>query len=98
MRVGTPILFSIATVKETLDRLPSVVARLPDLEREGVASQAFPDTHRKTRREVYRWIANTHYDHLADAVDHLERTHAAGCTFGELLRTRDRRAVHQPRR
>jgi hypothetical protein len=49
-----------------------------------------PGVLRKTQREVYRWIANTHYEHLADAVLHLERVHAAGCTFGSLLSTRDR--------
>jgi hypothetical protein len=31
-----------------------------------------------------------HYKHLADAVQHLERVHAAGCRFGSLLTTRDR--------
>ena len=45
---------------------------------------------RTTEREVYRWIANTHYQHLAEAVGHLERVHAAGCSFGKLLVTRSR--------
>jgi len=70
--------------------LPSVAALLPDPAVEGVPSEACPGVLRKTDREVYRWIANTHYEHLADAVVHLERVHAAGCTFGSLLTTRDR--------
>ena len=44
----------------------------------------------KTDREIYRWIANTHYEHLAPAVLHLKRVHAAGCTFGSLLTIRNR--------
>lgn len=73
-----------------LATLPSVAALLPDPADEGVTSEGFPGVLRKTDREVYRWIANTHYQHLADAVVHLERVHAAGCRFGELLKTSDR--------
>jgi hypothetical protein len=88
--VGTPILFSPDNVRKVLGRLPSVAALMPDPAVEGEPSDAFPGVLRKTEREVYRWIANTHYDHLADAVLHLERVYAAGCTFGSLLSTRDR--------
>ena len=88
--MGTPILFSPENVRNVLDQLPSVAALLPDPAVEGEPSHAFPEALRKTERGVYRWIANTHYDHLADAVLHLERVHAAGCTFGNLLTTRDR--------
>jgi hypothetical protein len=88
--VSTAILFSPDNVRGVLAGLPSVAALLPDPMVEGESSDAFPDVLRKTHREVYRWIANTHYDHLAEAVIHLERVHAAGCTFGSLLRTRDR--------
>jgi len=55
-----------------------------------VSSEAWPDVLRKTEREVYRWIANTHYSHLAEAVGHLEHVYAAGCRFGDLLTTRSR--------
>jgi hypothetical protein len=88
--MGTPILFSPENVRNVLVKLPSVAALLPDPALEGEPSDAFPGVLRKTQREVYRWIANTHYEHLADAVLHLERVHAAGCTFGSLLSTRDR--------
>src|SRR6266540_1861939 len=88
--MGTPILFSPENVRNVLVKLPSVAALLPDPALEGEPSDAFPGVLRKTQREVYRWIANTHYQHLADAVLHLERVHAAGCTFGSLISTRDR--------
>jgi len=84
------LLFAPANVEEALAGLPSVAALLPEPAREGVPSEAFPVALRKTEREVYRWLANTHYEHLADALEHLERVHAAGCTFGTLLATRDR--------
>ena len=88
--MGTPILFSPESVRNVLAKLPSVAALVPDPVLEGEPSDAFPGVLRKTQREVYRWLANTHYEHLADAVLHLERVHAAGCTFGSLLSTRDR--------
>jgi hypothetical protein len=88
--VSTAILFSPANVERVLSGLPSVAPLLPDPSVEGVPSEAFPGVLRKTHREVYRWIANTHYQHLADAVVHLERVHAAGCAFGSLLKTHDR--------
>jgi hypothetical protein len=84
------ILFKPSAVRQVLATLPSVAALLPDPDEEGVDSEAFPGVLRKTEREVYRWIANTHYEHLADAVAHLERVYAAGCTFDRLLTTPDR--------
>lgn len=86
----TRILFDPANVKKVLATLPSVAASIPDPADEGEDSEAFPGALRKTAREVYRWIANTHYDHLAEVVPTLERVHCAGCTFGHLLRTRSR--------
>jgi hypothetical protein len=88
--VSTPILFSPAKVKSTLASLPSVAALLPDPAVEGEPSEAFPGVLRTTEREVYRWIANTQYEHLAEALGHLERPHAARCRFGNLLTTRSR--------
>jgi hypothetical protein len=90
--VSTGILFSPSTVQSVLADMPAVAALLPDPAVEGKPSEAFPDVLRKTRREVYRWIANTHYPHLAEAVPYLERVHAAGCTFGNLLTTTSREA------
>ena len=66
---------------------PTVAALLPKPSLEGTPSDAFPAL-RKTEREIYRWIANTHYAHLAEAVALLERVHAAGCRFDGLLTTR----------
>jgi hypothetical protein len=88
--VRTKILFSPVSVEKTLASLPSVAALIPSPAIEGESSEAFPGVLRKTDRELYRWIANTHYDHLAAAVLYLERVHAAGCRFGNLLTTRSR--------
>ena len=86
----TQILFDPASVKKVLDDLPAVAALIPDPPEEGVDSEAFPGVLRKTDRELYRWIANTHYDHLAEVVTILERVHAAGCSFGSFLTTTSR--------
>jgi hypothetical protein len=88
--VSTAILFSPANVERVLADLPSVAAFLPDPTVEGMPSEAFPAAFRKTHREVYRWIANTHYEHLAAVLDDLERVYAAGCMFESLLTTTDR--------
>lgn len=70
--MSTAILFSPAGVAHVLTGLPSVAALLPDPALEGGPSEAFPGVLRKTDREVYRWIAKTHYEHLVEAVEHLE--------------------------
>ncbi len=88
--MSTAILFSPGDVQRVLIELPSVAALVPDPHDEGDPSSAFPTALRKTHRELYRWIANTQYEHLADAVSHLERVHRAGCTFASLLATRSR--------
>ena len=85
----TPILFSPTDVRRVLRRAPSVAALVPDPADEGLPSEAFAEL-RTTERELYRWIANTHYEHLATAVAQLEGVHAAGATFGQLLKTRSR--------
>ncbi len=84
------ILFAPANVRDVLSRLPAIAALVPEPADEGFESDAFPGVLRKTDRELYRWIANTHYEHLADAVLHLERVHAAGCSFEPLLTTSHR--------
>jgi hypothetical protein len=88
--VRTPILYSPANVRSVLATLPSVAPLIPDPADEGGDSDAFPGVLRKTRKELYRWIANTHYPHLAEVVPVLERVHAVGCTFGNLLTTSSR--------
>jgi hypothetical protein len=88
--MSTAILFSPGEVQHVLHGMPAVAALVPDPHGEGEPSSAFPNALRKTHRELYRWIANTHYEHLADAVLHLERVHAARCRFGSLLTTRSR--------
>jgi hypothetical protein len=88
--VAPAILFKPTAVQDVLAGLPSLAALLPDPTLEGDPSEAFPGVLRKTDRELYRWIANPHYQHLAEPLAQLERAHAAGCTFGSLLTTRDR--------
>ena len=85
----TAILFAPADVELVLADMPTVAALLPDPAIEGKPSDAFPAL-RKTEREVYRWLAGTRYEHLADAVALLERVYAAGCSFDGLLATRSR--------
>jgi len=59
--LSSGILFSPSTVQIVLADMPAVAGLLPDPAAEGQPSAAFPGVLRKTRREVYRWIANTHY-------------------------------------
>jgi hypothetical protein len=63
---------------------------LPDPGEVGVDSDAWPGVVRKTDLEIYRWLANTDYKHLAEVVGQLEGASAAGCTFGGLLTTKGR--------
>jgi hypothetical protein len=72
-----------------LAKLPTLRSLLPDPAVEGDESEAFPAC-RKTTKELYRWIANTHYEHLAAVVPALENVHAAGCDFGTFLKTKSR--------
>ncbi len=87
---GTPILFSPARIESVLAQLPTLAPLIPAPEDEGVESQAFPGVLRKTERELYRWIANTHYEHLREPVVQFEEVHAAGCTFEQMLKTTSR--------
>jgi hypothetical protein len=86
----TQILFEPTEVRNVLTSMPSVAPLIPDPAAEGEDSEAFPGVLRKTERELYRWIANTHYPHLAEVVTLMERVHAAGCTFGNFLTTTSR--------
>jgi hypothetical protein len=87
---GTPILFPPARVKSVLAHMPTLAALIPDPEEEGVESQAFSGVLRKTDTELYRWIANTHYEHLVEPVRQLEEVHLAGCKFERMLTTPSR--------
>jgi len=66
--------------------LPTLAAQLPPPPAEGHASTSFSQL-RKTDREVYRLLSNTHYPGLRHALRAIERTYAAGCDFGALLST-----------
>jgi hypothetical protein len=87
---GTPILFSPPTVASVLVNLPTIATLIPSPAVEGAESEAFPGVLRTTQRELYRWIANPHYEHLAEPMMLLEEVHAAGCIFEQMLRTSSR--------
>ena len=85
----TAILFSPDDVRRVLAAAPSVAALVPDPADEALPTEAFAEL-RETERELYRWIANTHFEHLATAVIQLKEVHATGVTFEQLLKTRSR--------
>lgn len=87
---GIPILFSPPRVKAVLAHMPTLAALISAPEEEGVESEAFPGVLRKTEKELYRWIANTHYEHLVEPVRQLEEVHLAGCRFERMLTTASR--------
>jgi len=82
-------LFTSDHIDDDLRTRPSLAAALPLPAAEGAPSLAFPHM-RKSRREIYRLLANTHYEHLVETLDVFETAHAAGCTFGSLLSTTSR--------
>ena len=85
-----PILFSPPGVADVLGELPALAETLKPPVDEGEPSAAFPSALRKTNREIYRFLANTHYEHLADALGLFEKVFAAGCVFPDLVRTTSR--------
>ena len=89
------ILFRADVIDEVLETLPTLASLLPPSAREGTESVAFPGM-RKTSREIYRFLANTHYPHLVEALRIFETVHAAGCTFGHLAVHNKPRPVREP--
>lgn len=85
----TAYLFDPAEVVQVLGELPSLGAALGDPAREGEPSTAFP-LARKSERQIYRILANDHYEHLAELLRSLDYCLAHGFTQPSLLRTRGR--------
>jgi hypothetical protein len=83
-----PFLFDPATVQETLGAFPSLAAEL-DPANEGVAAEWF-ERVRKSARQVYRVLGNTHYKHLTELLEALDACLAHGFKQPRLLRTRAR--------
>lgn len=84
-------LFDPATVAQTLASLPHLAGLLLDPDEEGEPAVHLQGA-RKSSRELYRVLGNTHYQHLAQLLKTLDACAAAGFTQPELLRTRGRRS------
>ncbi len=78
-------LFDPARVDRVLAVMPALRAQLQAPASEGLVAAVAG--LRKTRREVYRLLANPHYRHLRETLRVIENTLAAGCDLGDLLST-----------
>lgn len=83
-------LFDPTAVARTLAALPHLAGVLGDPHREGERAVRLPGA-RKSARELYRVLGNTHYAHLAQLLATLDACAGAGFTQPTLLRTRGRR-------
>jgi hypothetical protein len=81
-------LFDPAAVRATLAAYPSLAAEL-DPEREGVKADC-SERCRKSERQLYRVLGNTHYDHLVDLLEALDACLGHGYKQPRLLKTRAR--------
>ena len=82
--------FDPAEVSLALAGLPALAAALGDPYREGRPARNLPRA-RKSARELYRVLGNTHYAHLVELLATLDACAAAGFTQPTLLRARGRR-------
>jgi len=83
-----PYLFDPDRVREVLATFPALAAELRP-EGEGVVAEAFTGI-RKSERQLYRVLGNTHYDHLVELLEALDSCMASGYKQPRLLRTRAR--------
>ncbi|MGH2792552.1 MAG: hypothetical protein ACRDJ0_16410 [Actinomycetota bacterium] len=83
----TAYLFDPADVIQLLRELPDLAAALGNPTREGGPSDVFPQA-RKSERQLYRILANDHYDHLAALLSSLDFCLGRGFRQPVLLRTR----------
>jgi len=83
-------LFDPAAGAQTLAALPHLAGVLGDPRREGERAARLPGA-RKSARDLYRVLGNTHYAHLAQLLATLDACVGAGFTQPTLLRTRGRR-------
>jgi hypothetical protein len=87
---GLPLfLFKPESVRKTLATRPHLEAALGDWRNEGVSSDCFAG-YRKSPLQIYRVLANLHYDHLTALVDSLDFCLGHGYEQPKLLRTRGR--------
>lgn len=88
--VRTPYLFDPARVRGDLSSY-AALDRLLKPESEGVEITSFPGA-RKSERQLYRVLGNTHYPHLVGLLETLDLCLNQGYTQPRLLKTRARSA------
>jgi hypothetical protein len=83
-------LFDPDSVARVLGELPHLAGLIGDPHDEGERATALHGA-RKSARELFRVLGNTHYDHLAELLAAVDACVGAGFRQPELLRTRGRR-------
>lgn len=83
-------LFDPVDVLKTLESFPCVATEL-DPANEGASTEWF-ERVRKSQRQIYRVLGNTHYNHLTELLEALDACLAHGFTQPRLLSTRARHA------
>jgi hypothetical protein len=86
-----PFLFSPTDVRDVLAEYPALDAKLHP-ENEGVKAEWF-ERVRKSERQLYRVLGNTHYEHLTKLLEALDACLAHGYEQPRLLRTRARSSL-----
>ncbi|MDQ5820676.1 MAG: hypothetical protein M3540_04465 [Actinomycetota bacterium] len=81
-----PFLFDPNRVVQELAQRPKLQAALGDPHQEGEPSEHFPD-YRKSPLQIYRVLANLHFEHLEALVDSLEFCLVHGFEQPKLIRT-----------
>jgi hypothetical protein len=89
-RRQVPFLFDPDSVARVLGDLPHLAALIGDPHDEGERTTTLRGA-RKSARELFRVLGNTHYDHLAELLAAVDACVGAGFRQPELLRTRGRR-------
>jgi hypothetical protein len=87
-------LFDPVEVAQALDGLPGLASKLGDPHCEGEQASNLPGA-RKSARELFRVLGNTHYAHLAELLGALDACIGAGFTQPTLLRSRGRRPFRE---
>lgn len=82
-------LYLPADVAHVLERLPHLKPVVADPIREGTRSGAFPAA-RRSPLQIYRILANDHYDHLRELLESLNFCARAGYLPPKLVKRRDR--------
>lgn len=84
-----PFLFDPRQIEQELAKRPHLKAALGDPHQEGEPAEHLPG-YQKSRLQIYRVLANLHYEHLEALVDSLEFCLGHGYEQPKLIRTRGR--------